>query len=64
MKVICKKASEACIGWCEHAEPHEIIELSTEEPCTSIGECVMPGMDYEDKFKVKCIKLNYNLGAK
>jgi len=35
--------------------------LSTEEPCTSIGECVMPGMDYEDKFKVKCVKFKIKL---
>jgi len=53
---ICNKAQELCIDFCPHATPHEPIELD-DDFCTSPGECVLPDMEYEDKFKVKCIKV-------
>ena len=57
MMVICNKAKEVCLDWCLHSVAHEPEELETGEFCTSPGECVLPAMDFKDKFKVKCKKV-------
>ena len=62
--VICNKAMDACKNWCLHSEPHEIEEFETGDFCTNPGYCVLPNMEYKDKFKVKCVKVKKKKGDK
>ena len=62
MEVICNRVQEICKDWCIHSDPHDPYIHRDDIPCTSPGECVRPGMDFKDRFKVKCVKVKKRRG--